>query len=251
VFHCYKNLGAAQRRGAHPFTDLAPQHSPRWPRLFSALPQIKKQKRCVMKSETLDPEYASASNLEKSARRPICLCPLNWVRMPSPCQPSRVGDSPLVGRRLHGSQRHGSPIIAIVIAPNLHSRRWPVPEGIESLLSRLRRRGTVSGRALGQSAGWNSYVIQPPSLPPRRPLAHAHAATPNQVTFGGVVCRPSLRLHSARGGYWARVGALLLSSRAVSTKWTGCSAAISSRIPHGHWLEGFRGWAQLPVSVRR
>jgi len=241
-----RTLATAQRAGAHQLLLIWPHSIPA--AMAEALlraPQIKKPEEvAVIEVRNFDPNMRSSwSNLENQLEDRFVWLPWNWVtNARALANRPESDDSPSSWEAPARVSKAWLSKIAIVIAPNLHSQTVPVPEGIavtsEATAAAAERFLVArSGKVLdGIHTSFNRRLCRPAV----RWLTHT-PATPNQVTFGGVVVSAVSAIAFARGGYWAYVvGALLFYLAGLFDEMDGMLARIKfADSPMGTWLEGF------------
>ena len=241
-----RTLATAQRAGADQILLL-------WPRSMRVAmaeavlraPQINRTvEPSVVEIRSFDPNSRSSwSNLEALLEDRFVWLPWNWVtnaralaNLPEPQDSLFTWDAPTWVSKAWLSK------IVIVSAPSPHSQMAPEPEGVavssEATATAAERLLVArSGKVLdGIHTSFNRRLCRPAV----RWLTHTRA-TPNQVTFGGVVVSAISAMAFARGTYWAYVvGALLFYLAGLCDEMDGMLARIKfADSPMGTWLEGF------------
>jgi len=193
----------------------------------------------LVKVEHFDPNACSSwTNLQSQLEDQFIWLPWNWVTYPRALAklPELKQSSPDWGGPTWASKT------AVVSAASPRPRIGPAPEGVavisdDTAAAAERFLVTRSGKVLdGIHTSFNRWLCRPAV----RWLAHT-PATPNQVTFGGVVMAILAGIILARGTYWSYVGgALLFYVAGLFDEMDGMLARIKfADSPIGTWLEGF------------
>jgi phosphatidylglycerophosphate synthase len=213
-------------------------------------PQVKRTvEPTVVEVRSFDPNSRSSwTNLEGLLEDRFVWLPWNWVtnaralaNLPESQDSPFTWDAPTWVSKSWLSKSWLSSLV-IVSAPNVHSPTAPVPGGVsvtsEATADAAERFLVArSGKVLdGIHTSFNRRLCRPAV----RWLTHT-PATPNQVTFGGVVMSAISAMAFARGNYWAYVlGAVLFYLAGLFDEMDGMLARIKfADSPLGTWLEGF------------
>jgi phosphatidylglycerophosphate synthase len=236
-----RTLVTAQRAGASEVLLVWPQSLPLELAEGTLRSRLLKKKDTVrlVQVEHFDPNACSSwTNLQSQLEEQFIWLPWNWVtyaralaRLPELKQSSPDWDGPTWASKT-----------AVVSAAIPRPRIGPVPEGVavisdDTAAAAERLLVARSGKVLdGIHTSFNRWLCRPAV----RWLAHT-PATPNQVTFGGVVVAILAGIVLARGTYWSYVGgALLFYIAGLFDEMDGMLARIKfADSPMGTWLEGF------------
>jgi len=236
-----RTLVTSQRVGASEILLVWPQNLPL--ELANTILQSsllkKKDNVRLVQVEYFDPNTSSSwANLQGRLEDQFIWLPWNWVtyaralaKLPELKQSSPDWDGPTWAFKT-----------AVVSAAIPRPRIGPAPEGVavisdDTAVAAERFLVARSGKVLdGIHTSFNRWLCRPAV----RWLAHT-PATPNQVTFGGVVVAILAGIVLARGTYWSYVGgALLFYVAGLFDEMDGMLARIKfADSPMGTWLEGF------------
>jgi len=246
-----RTLATAQRAGAGQVLLIWPRSVPvELAEAFLRAPQIKKPGQVTLvEVESFDPNVRSHwISLRRHLEDRFIWLPWNWVTYAralahfpeSDEPPSTWAAATWVSKT--GISKIADDSDANPQTADRQTRADPRPEGI-TVISKdtadTAERFLVarSGKVLdGIHTSFNRRLCRPAV----RWLTHTNA-TPNQVTFGGVVVSAVSAIAFARGGYWAYVvGALLFYLAGLFDEMDGMLARIKfADSPMGTWLEGF------------
>jgi phosphatidylglycerophosphate synthase len=193
----------------------------------------------LVQVEHFDPNACSSwTNLQSQLEEQFIWLPWNWVTYARALArlPELKQSSPDWGGPTWASKT------AVVSTASPRPRIGPVPEGVavtsDNTADEAERFLVAhSGKASdGIHTSFNRWLCRPAV----RWLTHT-PATPNQVTFGGVVVAILAGIVLARGTYWSYVGgALLFYGAGLFDEMDGMLARIKfADSPMGTWLEGF------------
>ena len=193
----------------------------------------------LLRVEHFDPNACSSwTNLQSQLEEQFIWLPWNWVTYARALArlPELKQSSPDWGGPTWASKT------AVVSTASPRPRIGPVPEGVavtsDNTADEAERFLVAhSGKASdGIHTSFNRWLCRPAV----RWLTHT-PATPNQVTFGGVVVAILAGIVLARGTYWSYVGgALLFYGAGLFDEMDGMLARIKfADSPMGTWLEGF------------